>query len=245
LSATLADWGAVVLAGGLGTRIRHLHPDVPKPMIPVCGRPFIEWVARYLHNQGLRKIVLSTGHLSEVVARHFESQPVPDMRITCVSEPEPLGTAGGFLNAAHKSGLHPTGWLVLNGDSLVFAELSQVTVLIGSKNADGVFVGARVPDAARFGTLETNPEGRLLGFAEKRSGAGVINAGIYLFKQELMDQFPSERPLSFEKDIFPRWLVGGRHFQVIEAAPPFLDIGTPESLALAEDFIHENQRWFR
>ena len=244
MNATLGDWAAVVLAGGLGTRIRHLHPDVPKPMIPVCGRPFIEWVARYLRNQGLTEIVLSSGHLSEVVDRHFRAQPVPQTRILCVPESEPLGTAGGFLNAAHKSGLHPKGWLVLNGDSLVFAELAQATALISSKNADGVFVGTRVPDAARFGTLDTNSEGKLLGFAEKRPGAGVINAGVYLFKQELMEQFPPERPLSFEKDVFPRWLAGGRRFQVIEAAPPFLDIGTPESLALAEDFISENQRWF-
>ncbi len=132
----------------------------------------------------------------------------------------------------------------MNGDSLVFGELQRAGKLLSSKNVDGVFIGVRVPDAARYGTLQTNDEGKLLGFAEKKPGAGVINAGLYFFKQQLMERIPSQRPLSFEKDVFPGWLAEGRRFQVLEAAPPFLDIGTPESLALAEDFIGENQRWF-
>jgi D-glycero-alpha-D-manno-heptose 1-phosphate guanylyltransferase len=244
MSESLTDWAAVVLAGGLGTRIRHLHPDVPKPMIPVCGRPFVEWIARYLSCQGCRQIVLSAGHLSTVVESHFKSQPVPGARVMCVPEPQPLGTAGGFLNAAENSGIHPKGWLVLNGDSLVFGDLSIAMNRLRSTEADGAFVGVRVPDAGRFGTLEIAPDGRLLGFAEKRPGAGVINAGIYFFRARLLREAPSQRPLSFEKDVFPGWLAKGRNFQVVEASPPFLDIGTPESLALAEEFISGNQQWF-
>ena len=90
---------AVVLAGGFGKRIRHLLPVIPKPMAPVNGRPFLEWVVRYLAAQKIRRVILSTGHLAEIVAKHFQSQPVKNVRVTCVPEAEPLGTAGGFLNA--------------------------------------------------------------------------------------------------------------------------------------------------
>ena len=90
---------AVVLAGGFGRRIQHLLPDLPKPMAPVNGRPFLEWVVRYLAAQKIRRVILSTGHLAETIARHFRSQPVKNVRVSCVPETKPLGTAGGFLNA--------------------------------------------------------------------------------------------------------------------------------------------------
>src|SRR4051812_23943954 len=92
---------AVVLAGGFGTRIRHLLGDLPKPMAPVNGRPFVEWVVRYLAAQGIRHVILSTGYLAETVEKHFLSQPVAGVKVVCVPETTPLGTAGGFLNAAH------------------------------------------------------------------------------------------------------------------------------------------------
>ncbi|OLE45615.1 MAG: hypothetical protein AUI36_22515 [Cyanobacteria bacterium 13_1_40CM_2_61_4] len=95
-------------------------------------------------------------------------------------------------------------------------------------------------DAARYGTLAFDESRRLLRFEEKRPGAGVINAGVYLLKPELLTRFPSARPLSFEKDVFPSLLAGGARLRVHATDAPFLDIGTPESLALAESFICEN-----
>ena len=244
MSPALGDWAAVVLAGGFGTRIRHLHPDVPKPMIPARGRPFLEWVVRYLRKQGLRDIVLSTGHLAGVVERHFKTQPVPGARTVCVAETTPLGTAGGFRYAARSSGLNPTGWVVLNGDSLVFSNLSEAVTSLNMANADGAMIGVPMTDASRFGTLLFAGDGKLLGFEEKRPGAGVINAGVYLLKSRLTSLLPAGDPQSFEKDVFPRWLAGGVRFHVSSVNSPFLDIGTPESLALAEDFIQQNERWF-
>ena len=103
---------AVVLAGGFGTRIRHLLPDLPKPMAPVNGRPFLEWVVRYLAAQKIRRVIISTGHLAEIVAGHFQSQPVKNVRVSCVPETRPLGTAGGFLNAIRGAAENPRrpGW---------------------------------------------------------------------------------------------------------------------------------------
>ena len=96
MSVELNQVAAVILAGGLGTRIKHLLPNLPKPMAPVAGRPFLEWVGRYLVKQGIQQIVISTGYLSEVVERHFENRPIPGVNIRCVAEPEPLGTGGEF-----------------------------------------------------------------------------------------------------------------------------------------------------
>src|SRR4051812_9247766 len=119
---------AVVLAGGFGTRVQHLLPGVPKPMAPVAGKPFLEWVVRYLAKQGIRKVVFSTGYLSNVIKDYFHGEArtafLPVEEIRCISETEPLGTAGGFLNAARGSGQNSAVWLVLNGDSIAFADLA-------------------------------------------------------------------------------------------------------------------------
>jgi D-glycero-alpha-D-manno-heptose 1-phosphate guanylyltransferase len=236
---------AVVLAGGFGTRVRHLLPGVPKPMAPVAEKPFLEWVVRYLAAQGVRKIVISTGYLSGVVSRHFEQNPVPGVEIRCVVEDSPHGTGGGFLHAARAAGGSPPAWLVLNGDSLVFADLASVTAAFDDPGAAGVIVGRSVPDASRYGTLATGPGGELLRFEEKRPGRAVINSGIYLLRHSLLAEFPDRMPLSFEQDVFPGWLARGMRIQTVVTDAPFLDIGTPETLPQAGQFIRDNQARFQ
>src|ERR1039458_8793610 len=124
MSLELGQVAAVVLAGGFGTRVAHLLTGVPKPMVPVAGKPFLEWVVRYLARQGIPKAILSTGHLADVLESHFRTQPVAGVVTRCVAETRPLGTAGGFLNAARVSVETSEAWLVANGDSLVFADLA-------------------------------------------------------------------------------------------------------------------------
>ena len=235
---------AVVLVGGLGTRIRHLLPGVPKPMAPVAGKPFLEWVVRYLARQGVRKVIFSTGYLAESVASHFSIQPVQGVLASCVSEPDPLGTAGGFLHAVRGSAQDADHWLVLNGDSLVFANLQLLSELFKEPVVEGVLVGRNVPDASRYGTLSIGGRGELLGFQEKRPGPGIISAGVYLLGNGLLKQFPAKIPLSFETDVFPHLLQLGAAIRVSVQDVPFLDIGTPESLAEASDFIGRNRKQF-
>lgn len=235
---------AVVLAGGFGTRIKHLLGDLPKPMAPVNGKPFVEWVVRYLAAQGVRNVVLSTGYQADTVEKHFRSQPVRDVRIACVPETTPLGTAGGFLNATSGAGEKPAAWLVLNGDSLVLAPLDDCFRSLDDATIAGSIVGVQVPDASRFGTLSRNAAGDAVGFAEKRPGAGVINAGIYLFRASTIDRFPRKTPLSFETEVFPALLAAGLRMKVCVTDAPFLDIGTPESLPQAEQFIRRHAGFF-
>jgi NDP-sugar pyrophosphorylase family protein len=235
---------AVVLAGGFGTRVAHLLPGVPKPMALVAGKPFLEWVVRYLAHQGVTNVLLSTGHLAEVVEHHFQSNPVPSLRTRCIAETQPLGTAGGFLNAARLSGETPPAWLVLNGDSLVFADLASVAGQFDDPDTHGVMVGCLVADASRYGTLAISPGGRLQGFAEKRPGKGVINAGVYLLRHSVVRELPATAPLSFELDLFPRLIRENIMLKAIALRTPFLDIGTPESLRQAESFVEQNRAEF-
>lgn len=235
---------AVVLAGGFGTRIKHLLGDLPKPMAPVNGKPFVEWVVRYLAAQGIRNVILSTGHLAETVEKHFEAQPVKNVRVTCIPETTPLGTAGGFLNAAGSANEKPAAWIVLNGDSLVVAPLQKFFAALDQPENEGAILGVPMADAARFGTLSQNADGDLTSFNEKKPGAGNINAGVYLFRDSALKKFPAKTPLSFELDVFPALIRGGAKLKTVLSDAPFLDIGTPESLPLAENFIRQNRAHF-
>jgi NDP-sugar pyrophosphorylase family protein len=244
MSLELSQAVAVVLAGGFGTRVAHLLAGVPKPMAPVAGRPFLEWVVRSLAHQGVSRVLLSTGHLAGVVKRHFQPQLVVGVITRCFAETEPLGTGGGFLNAVRLSGENTEVWIVLNGDSLVFADLAQAFAELIDPAVAGVVIGCSVADASRYGTLATGPAGELRGFAEKRAGKGVINAGIYLLRNSLVRQFPGTVPLSFEQEVFPQLIARGVRLKVCAVEAPFLDIGTPESLRQAESFIQANRAQF-
>jgi NDP-sugar pyrophosphorylase family protein len=234
----------VVLAGGLGTRVRHLLGGLPKPLAPVAGRPFLEWVLRYLRGQGVRHAVLSSGYGADQVARFAAGVQVGGMQVESVAEPEPLGTAGGFMHAWHAVQPPKKEVLVVNGDSLALAALAPLAA--GLRGGAGAMLAVRVSDVSRYGSLEAGPGGELIAFAEKRAntGAGLVNAGVYLFSREAVEAFPARAPLSFESDVFPSLLEQGRPVQVVPAECPFLDIGTESSMAQAEGFIAENRRWF-
>jgi D-glycero-alpha-D-manno-heptose 1-phosphate guanylyltransferase len=244
MSLKLSQVVAVVLAGGFGTRVAHLLDGVPKPMVPVAGKPFLEWVLRWLARQGIQKAILSTGHLAGVVEAHFKPQPVAGVTTRCIAETSPLGTAGGFLNAARLSRETPEAWLVVNGDSLVFANLALAAADLSDPAVAGTIIGCEVADATRYGTLAIGPAAKLRGFTEKRPGKGVINAGAYLLRDSLIRQFPGTLPLSFEQEVFPRLLAQGARLKVCTVNAPFLDIGTPETLRQAQSFIEQNRAQF-
>lgn len=231
---------AIVLAGGAGTRIRHLYPDLPKPMVPVAGAPFIEWVLRYLQREGLTQFVVSLGHLAAVADSYFASRPATGCRLKTVREPAPLGTGGALAFAAKAASPGADSLLLANGDSLVLADLSPAWRLLADESVDGVVIGLHIEDATRYGGLEVDAQGRLLRFSEKRPGAGLINAGVYLFRRRLLAAFPSHGPLSLEQDVFPKLLSGGARLMVHRCQAPFLDIGTPESIRQADSFVRRH-----
>jgi len=238
---TAKEIAALILAGGFGTRIKHLAPDLPKPMIPIHGKPFLEWVVLQLSSQGIEEFVLSTGYLAEKVAEYFDRQPVPGAHVKCAVEKEPLGTGGAILYNLSKLDVMRPWILAGNGDSMVRFDLDEMLAQVGD-GVEGVILGLRQDDCSRFGKLSV-AAGRLLGFAEKAPGPGVINAGVYLLRRSALQAFPASYPMSIEKDYFPARLAAGGVYHVVETAGPFLDIGTPESLAMADQWIAEAESW--
>ncbi|MBJ7900138.1 MAG: NTP transferase domain-containing protein [Cyanobacteria bacterium RI_101] len=245
MSLTPATAAALILAGGQGTRLRSVLPDLPKPLAPTAGRPFLGWLLRFLHRQGFRQGVVAAGYRAEAILEYIRRESPelwPEGELTCTVETQPLGTAGGFLESANQCGLTPPLWLVLNGDSLTVTDYGALLKPLEDPSLDGVILGVSVADAARFGSLRVNQQGVLAEFAEKKAGAGVINSGVYLLRRELLSEFPSRSPLSFEYDVFPHLLDLGKRFYVHQISAPFLDIGTPETLAQATQFIEENAK---
>jgi D-glycero-alpha-D-manno-heptose 1-phosphate guanylyltransferase len=227
---------AIVLVGGLGTRLRALHPECPKPMIPVAGRPFLEWVVEYLNAQGVEQIILSTGYKGDLIEAHFSGVPWGDL-VRPVREADSLGTGGAVAHALDVCDL--TGWvLVANGDSITQFDIVEM-ISRSKQGADAVLLGVRVEDAGRFGTLAIGADGYLEGYEEKRSNGGraTINAGIYLLQPALFPQGSQDQPASMELDYLPHWLEEGRRIAVVESLGPFIDMGTPESLDEAAGFI--------
>lgn len=230
---------AVILAGGFGTRIRSIWPNLPKPMVPIAGEPFLEWVLRYFSGQGVANFVISLGYRAEAAEDYLRRRPSGGVSIRTVCEREPLGTGGAFAFAEpFTSDSDPL--LLANGDSLALADLSGAWQLLADESVDGVIVGIEMDDASRYGRLQLGPGGRLLRFIEKQPGSGLINAGIYLFRRRLLAALPNRRPLSMEHDVFPGLLAGGARLMVHACRAPFLDIGTPESLGQADAFVRQH-----
>lgn len=230
---------AVVLAGGRGTRLAPVVVDLPKPLVPVAGKPFLSWVTRWLVGQGVADLVYSTGHLGDQIETWVAGVDLPvGTRARCRRESAPLGTGGAVLaclDVCHEF------VLVANGDTLLLTEIPSLVSRIRVDRLDGLIVGIPVADAARFGTLEIDDDGMLRSFREKQPGAGIVNGGVYLFPRAALERFLPVRPMSLEQDVLPELLRQGARIAVVVVQAPFLDIGVPEALASADAFVEEHR----
>ncbi len=234
-SSRLTGVTAAILAGGLGTRLRDAVADRPKVLAPVAGRPFLAYLLDFLAAASVRRIVLLIGFRSDQVRSAFGDRR-DEMTLAYSEEPSPLGT-GGALRAAMDL-IDSETILLLNGDSYCRLSLASFAAFHRRRGAEASLALARVDDAGRFGRVATAPDGRVTAFAEKEAGGGSgwINAGVYLFQRSLLEEIPTSRPVSLEREMLPAWIekraVYGRR-----SRGPFLDIGTPESYAAAADFL--------
>lgn len=241
MSAPLRDVSVVVLAGGRGTRISSLYPDVPKPMIEVAGKPFLHWLTAYLARFGVRDFIYSTGHMSEQIAAWCKNGAFPGLSRRACAEAAPLGTGGGLLNCIDLCG---ETILVVNGDSLCLAGMPELLAL----RAEGVsagLIGVYQDDASRYGSLDFGEDRRLRAFREKAPGQGYINAGVYLFRKDALDRFERGVALSIEHDVMPALLRDGEDVRVAPVRDAqFIDIGVPETVVAATAFVEANKDLF-
>lgn len=221
---------AIVLAGGLGTRLAGRLNGVPKPMAPVAGRPFLEILLNQLERAGCARAILSVGHLHEVIERHFGTS-FRGMRIDYAIEHAPLGT-GGAIRAALREAAEKS-ILVLNGDTFLDADYAAMMRFHQEEAAGLTIAIAHRADIARYGGVMVS-HGRITGFQEKgRSGAGWINAGAYAMDKEMPWPAHLKEKFSFETDFLAP--------EIAALAPAayqvngfFLDIGVPEDLDRAQ-----------
>ena len=170
---------AIVLAGGRGTRLGATTADTPKPLLPVAGRPFLEWVTLWLAGQGVKSITYAAGFCGEQIAGWIENTEIKStVALECRLEDAPLGTGGGILNAVSEGA---GDVLALNGDSLLLCDLVGMTERYRETGADAIAAVFEVDDAARFGTVLSDPDGRMTAFGEKQTGSGWVNGGVYIF----------------------------------------------------------------
>jgi D-glycero-alpha-D-manno-heptose 1-phosphate guanylyltransferase len=220
----------ILLVGGLGSRLRSVVSDVPKPMAQVAGRPFLTYLLDQLVEQGVQKAILATGYKGEVIERALGSR-WKTINLVYSHEQEPLGTGGALQLAAQK--LTSEQFFVMNGDTYVTLDLAAFAHGARRHNGSLGVALARVDDTARYGAVVLDDD-RVIGFIEKgRSGSGYINAGVYLLDRAMVGQWRVGGRFSFEADVVTPMVAEGGVWGYT-ATSDFIDIGIPEDYARAQ-----------
>lgn len=221
------EFDAIILAGGLGTRLRSVVADLPKCMAPVNGRPFLEILISRLRRQGTGRIILSTGYLSEVIEA-WVREKYPDPQISIIREETPLGTGGAIRAAIALSEAQDV--LVCNGDTLYDVDVAALYAFHRKLGADCTVALKPMRDFERYGRVELGDDGWVRAFREKeRCTEGLINGGVYVIRRDALLGLDLPEKFSFEEGFLARHRIAG----MVQDAY-FIDIGIPEDFARAQ-----------
>ena len=220
---------AIILAGGLGTRLRSVVPDLPKPMAPISGRPFLEHQLDYWIKQGVSNFVLSIGYRHEVIVDHFGNR-YKDAELDYVIEKTPLGTGGGLLLAAEKVN-QDEPFLLLNGDTYFAMDLKKLINFSLTNDADWCFSLFRTHEEGRYMGMDISPQGRITSLKSGTGRSGrLVNGGVYLVNPRALirERFSPGDKVSLEDNMFPTAMALGQRLMGMEFPGTFIDIGVPE-----------------
>jgi mannose-1-phosphate guanylyltransferase len=223
----MGDVDAVILVGGLGTRLRPLTLSAPKPMLPIAGVPLLTHLLSRIRDAGVTHVVLGTSYRAEVFADYFGDGAMLGLELEYVVEDEPLGTGGGIRNVAQR--LRGDTALVFNGDVLSGVDLGALLNTHAKADADVSLYLTTVPDPRAFGCVSTDADGRVLAFMEKDPNpvTNQINAGAYVFRRSVLDAIPAGRAVSVERETFPGLLERGAVVMGHLDTSYWRDLGTP------------------
>jgi len=231
---------AIVLAGGLGTRLQTVLPGIPKCMAPVNGKPFLTYILDYLISQNINKVILSVGYRNDQIIKYFGDNYL-SITIKYAIENEPLGT-GGTVKFAFDHCIQDQVF-VINGDTYFLPDMQLMEKQHIQSKADITIAVKHMPETARYGLVHTDVNGRITDFREKEpnSANGWINGGIYLVDRSIFDNFPNKK-FSLEKDIF-RVSCSSFKIMAFQTEAEFLDMGIPEDYTKAQSMIaFENEK---
>ncbi|MBF7066882.1 nucleotidyltransferase family protein [Campylobacter volucris] len=214
---------AIILAGGFGTRLKSVVQDLPKPMAPINGKPFLEYIFKYLKKQGIKEVILSVFYKKEVIKEYFKDS-FDGINIIYNEEKEPLGTGGAIKDALKfvKNEVY-----VLNGDTFFDIDLKKMSL----KESKICIALKQMQDFDRYGVVNINKFGYISSFEEKAyKKQGLINGGIYLLKKDLFDDFSLTDKFSFEEFLQENCKTLKIQTQVFDDY--FIDIGIPQDYYL-------------
>lgn len=220
---------AIILAGGLGTRLRSAVPDLPKPMAPIGGRPFLEYQLDYWVIQGIDHFVLSVGYRHEVIIDYFGTS-YKGAELSYSIEHTPLGTGGGLLLAIEKIGIAEP-FLLLNGDTYFAADWKMLSEFSQANDADWCFSLFRANEKGRYMGMDVSPQGQIISLRSDTGHPGrLANGGVYWVHPRALHggRFSLGEKVSLEDDIFPAALASGQRLFGIEFSGIFIDIGVPD-----------------
>lgn len=220
---------ALILVGGEGTRLQPLTCNIPKAMVPILNRPFLEHLLRYLEKHGVRDIILAMGYIPDLIQSHLGNGAQFGVQITYVVEESPLGTAGAVKNA----GTFLDGpFIVLNGDILTEIDLTDMIKHHREIKPQASIALTPVDNPTAYGVVETDARGTVQRFVEKpgwdKVTTNMINAGIYILEPEVLAHIPAGTPFMFERHVFPQLLEMGKLIYGYPSDAYWIDIGTPE-----------------
>jgi len=229
----------VILCGGLGTRLKGVAKDLPKPMVDIHGKPFLDLIIDYIASFGFRRFILCSGYKADVIAEYYKKKN-DGLEYVLSEEDVPLGTGGAVVQARNL--ISSKVFLGLNGDSFCQIDLKKFFEFHLEKKASVSIALTSIDDPRDYGSIELNKNQEITGFNEKSatpSGCGLINTGIYFFNCRSIDSFPSNKKLSLEYDVFPSFVEKGLHGYVDSAQ--LYDIGTPQRLDTLRKHVQSSE----
>ena len=228
---------AIILAGGLGTRLHGVVDDVPKSMAPVNGVPFLEYQLTYLSDWGIKNAILSVGYKKEMIMEHFGNH-YKDLDIIYAIEDEPLGTGGAIKRSMEF--VTARNVLVMNGDTFFKVSFDKLLMVYQIKKSKMMLVLKELPDVSRYGSVSIDYNGKVTGFAEKgvSRGKGFVNGGVYYINKAYFESLKMPEKFSFEKDFLEKYYKT-EDFHGMVCNQYFLDIGVPEDYKKAQDEFKE------
>lgn len=224
---------AIILAGGLGIRLRNAVPNLPKPMAPLCGKPFLAVQMDYWLGQGIDRFILSVGYRRDAIMDYFGTQ-YRGVPISYAIEESPLGTGGGLLLAAQQL-LTEDPFLLLNGDTYFSVDLPTLTQKFNDECADWCLAVFRTPPTDRYMGMSTSASNRITSFVSLEKNP-LANGGVYWLRPHAIRELPrhSGSPTSLENDLLPTALAAGQRMFAVEFLTTFIDIGIPCDYARAQ-----------
>ncbi len=218
----------VVLVGGLGSRIKHLYPNQPKPLIRIHNKPFLYWLIKEIKDLNCKNVIYASGYRSEQIENWINNNEFKDLNQKIVKEKKKLGTAGSIFNLID---LCKENLIILNGDSFLAGGIKKLLQSINVNNSSSL-VCHHMKNTKRFGKIIFNQKNQLVNFFEKgKSGPGYINSGIYFFKKEKIIEYKTNGYVSLEHQLIPNMLKNNEKINIIKIKnPKFIDIGTEDSI---------------